>query len=186
MRASIVTISALACALAACALDNEGAESAASSTAIETTRAVAILTDADGNRVGDARMIEREESLFIEASVANLPPGQSGFHLHTFGRCDAPDFKSAGGHLNPDMREHGALNPDGKHLGDLPNLAIGADGSGQINAKIASMSTGALAAIFDEDGTAVMIHADPDDYASDPTGNAGARIACGVVEKIED
>jgi Cu-Zn family superoxide dismutase len=99
--------------------------------------------------------------------------------VHAVGRCDPPGFESAGPHWNPTGREHGSQNPRGQHLGDLPNLLVGADGEGSFDLGIAGAD---LRAMLDTDGAALVIHAGADDYRTDPSGNSGARIACGVFE----
>ena len=141
----------------------------------------ATLTYSDGSPAGTVQLIESGNRLRISATVTGAPEGVHGFHLHQTGSCERPDFKSAGGHLNPEGRDHGTLDPDGPHLGDLPNMVVAADGTGSIDAMISADREEALRAIFDSDGTAVVLHAGPDDYKTDPSGAAGARIACGVV-----
>lgn len=140
------------------------------------------LSFANGSPAGTATLLSDARGLRIVGSAIGLTPGAHGFHLHTTGRCEAPGFTSAGGHLNPDNRKHGSLAMGGAHLGDLPNLEIGASGSGRATEAVAG-GAGALGAIFDADGTAVVIHANPDDYRTDPTGNAGDRVACGVLSR---
>ena len=140
------------------------------------------LTFADGRPAGTAVLLNDPQGLRISIRATGISPGPHGFHLHTTGKCEAPGFVSAGGHLNPDNRKHGSLAQGGAHLGDLPNLAIGADRSGSAT-EIVPGGRGALGAIFDADGTAVVIHASADDYRTDPTGNAGDRIACGVFRR---
>ena len=120
--------------------------------------------------------------LRINISVTGMTPGPHGFHLHTTGKCEAPGFTSAGGHLNPDNRRHGTLAAGGAHLGDLPNLQVAANGSGSVT-EVVPGGSGAMAAIFDADGTAVIVHVNADDYRTDPTGNAGDRVACGVISR---
>lgn len=140
------------------------------------------LSFANGSPAGTATLLRDARGLRITVAASGLAPGAHGFHLHTIGKCEAPGFTSAGGHLNPDNRKHGTLAPGGPHLGDLPNLQIGADGSGRAT-EVVPGGQGALGAIFDGDGTAVVIHAQPDDYRTDPTGNAGDRVACGVLNR---
>ena len=145
--------------------------------------ATAAMVDQQGRAVGTATLVEQDAGYALRLSVSNIAPGAHGFHLHTVGRCDLPDFQSAGGHLNPGNHEHGSLNPRGKHLGDLPNIIVPA--SGRLTTEIALNGSHdeQVRELFDGDGTAVMIHARPDDYRSDPTGGAGARIACGVLQR---
>lgn len=140
------------------------------------------LTFADGRPAGTAALLSDARGLRVTVSATGMPPGPHGFHLHTAGRCEAPDFTSAGGHLNPDNRKHGSLAEGGAHLGDLPNLQIGANGSGTAT-EIVPGGASALGNIFDGDGTAIIVHANPDDYRTDPTGNAGGRVACGVFNR---
>lgn len=143
--------------------------------------ATAVLTRADGVPVGTVQVYARGDATFLTVAATGLAPGAHGFHLHTTGTCTAPDFKSAGGHLNPLGRQHGSLNPAGKHLGDLNNLDVGASGTVSESYDLMVGREALQEALFDADGSAVVIHADPDDYKSDPTGNAGARVACGVL-----
>ena len=163
-----------------------GAAAAAGCTTMEEAPLDAVgearLTFADGRPAGTATLLNDARGLRIRVAASGMTPGAHGFHLHTAGRCEAPGFTSAGGHLNPDSRKHGSLAEGGAHLGDLPNLLIGANGSGT-GTEVVPGGRGALSAIFDGDGTAVVIHADPDDYRTDPTGNAGDRIACGVLRR---
>lgn len=140
------------------------------------------LSFADGRPAGTASLLSDARGLRVVVSATGMTPGPHGFHLHTTGKCEAPGFTSAGGHLNPDNRKHGTLAAGGAHLGDLPNLPIGPGGSGSAT-EIVPGGRGALAAIFDGDGTAVVVHANPDDYRTDPTGNAGDRVACGVFSR---
>jgi Cu-Zn family superoxide dismutase len=112
-----------------------------------------------------------------------MSQGVHGVHLHMVGSCEAPDFESAGAHLNPEGREHGTQNPAGAHLGDLPNVTIGRSGAGTVSVTLPGSRDAVLSRLFDADGTAVVVHASPDDYRSDPSGNSGARVACGVLTR---
>ena len=140
------------------------------------------LSFADGRPAGIATLLNDAEGLRISIRASGLTPGAHGFHLHTTGKCEAPGFTSAGGHLNPDNRKHGTLAQGGAHLGDLPNLQIGPNGTGSATEAVPG-GRGALGAVFDGDGTAVIIHANADDYRTEPTGNAGDRVACGVFRR---
>jgi len=140
--------------------------------------ATATLHLADGTEVGRVRITEVSGGLRVTVDAKGLKPGIHGAHLHTVGKCDAPDFASAGAHWNPTNMKHGSMNSQGPHEGDLPNLTVGADGRGTIGANIAGASFDAL---MDADGAAMVIHANPDDLMTDPSGNSGGRIACGVL-----
>ncbi len=134
----------------------------------------------DGSPAGTARLIAQGDRVDIAVSLTGLMEGQHGLHLHMTGRCTAPDFASAGGHLNPANRAHGHENPAGTHLGDLPNAIVNASGTANVSATLPGSRAEVLAEIFDGDGTAIVVHAGPDDYRTDPAGNSGGRIACGA------
>jgi superoxide dismutase, Cu-Zn family len=144
----------------------------------------ASLKSADGKDVGKATFTPTQGGVKVEVQVADVPPGKHGIHVHAVGKCEAPDFKSAGGHFNPTAKKHGLKNPEGAHAGDMPNLDVGKDGKAKatFTAKGATLAEGE-GSLFGPDGTALVIHADPDDEKTDPAGNSGARIACGVIEK---
>ena len=142
------------------------------------------LKNAAGQPVGTATLTQLGNAVRVVLEVQGLPPGQHGVHVHTVGRCDPPDFASAGGHFNPLNRQHGALNPQGAHAGDLPNVTVGSDGKGRLGSTTELFTLGGgPTTIFDADGSALVVHAAPDDFKTDPTGNSGARIACGVITK---
>ena len=143
----------------------------------------ATLRLADGATAGTARLLSNATGVNISVAALAVPAGVHGVHLHMTGACDAPDFASAGAHLNPENREHGRENPAGAHLGDLFNLTTNDAGAGTTSAPLAGTREEVLARIFDGDGTAVVIHATADDYRTDPSGNSGARIACGVLTR---
>lgn len=140
------------------------------------------VRDATGELVGAASFQRIADGVEIRARFEGLPPGEHGYHVHAVGRCDAPDFMTAEGHFNPTSHEHGMQNSLGSHVGDLPNLVVGEDGTASITAiaRYASLAPGDMS-LFDKDGSALVIHAGPDDDVSDPAGNSGARIACGVL-----
>jgi Cu-Zn family superoxide dismutase len=158
----------------------------ASDVAAEVTapHATATLRDASGATVGTAGFAQQDNSVRIEVKVNGLPAGTHGVHLHEVGTCTPPDFASAGGHFNPMQKHHGLSNPAGPHAGDMPNLTVGADGNGdlEISDDRITLNDGPNS-LFDANGTAIVVHAGPDDQMSDPSGNSGARIACGVVTK---
>lgn len=146
--------------------------------------ATATIRNADGAVIGTARLSPSGSAASLTVEAGTLPAGPHGIHLHAVGRCEAPGFTSAGGHLNPAQRQHGHENPQGSHLGDLPNLVVGADGNGVLSAPLAGDGAAVEASLFDGDGAAIVIHAGPDDYRTDPSGNSGARLACGVFERV--
>lgn len=153
--------------------------------------AEAKLYDAEGQEVGTATLKEEWEApetpgVLIQLRVSKLSPGIHAFHIHEKGACEAPDFKSAGGHFNPEGKKHGIKNPDGHHAGDLSSITIGPDGMAKIERVARGVTLGpGKFSLLDADGSALVIHADPDDDVTDPAGNAGARIACGVIGGME-
>lgn len=169
------TIAALILPLAAC-----------SPPSMETGRALpdgqtatAQLVTAAGQPAGRATVTEVAGGLRVTLDARGLPPGQHGAHLHTVGACTPPEFASAGGHWNPGGTKHGAMNPAGPHAGDLPNLIVGQDGRGTLGVTLAGAT---VAGLLDADGAAMVIHAAADDLQTDPSGNSGGRIACGVLQ----
>jgi len=135
------------------------------------------MRTADGTDVGRATAREVEGGIRFTADVKGLPPGTHGLHVHTTGRCEPPDFQTAGPHWNPSGAKHGTNNPQGPHLGDLPNIIVGNDGRGTA---ALTMPGATLAGLMDADGAAMIVHAAADDLQTDPSGNSGGRIACGV------
>jgi superoxide dismutase, Cu-Zn family len=145
-------------------------------------RATADLRDAHGARVGVARLVEVRGGVRIVLELRGMSPGPKAVHLHVVGRCDPPDFASAGGHFNPLGHAHGLLHPAGPHAGDLPNVTVAEDGAGRLetlNPRV-TLAPGPTS-LLDADGTALVVHAGPDDFLTDPEGGSGPRIACGVV-----
>jgi len=148
------------------------------------TTATAELRTASGASVGTATLTQVGNVVRIVLDAKGLTPGLHAFHIHAVGKCDPPDFNSAGGHFNPTGKQHGALNTQGSHAGDLPNLNIGSDGSGRLETATEQITLGSGAtSLWDADGSALVVHAAPDDFKTDPTGNSGARVACGVITK---
>ena len=142
------------------------------------------LKNADGKSVGAADFRETKEGVFVILRVHDLSPGLHAVHIHAVGKCEGPQFTSAGGHFNPGQKKHGFKNPEGPHAGDLPDVLIVKNGSGRFEAvtDAVTFATGANS-LFDQDGSAIVVHATADDNTTDPTGNSGDRIACGVIEK---
>ena len=143
------------------------------------------LKNAGGQVVGNATLIQQATGVQVRVQVSGLEPGQHGIHLHTVGKCEAPDFASAGGHFNPTAKKHGHDNPEGPHAGDLgnpPNMTVGTDRTGVLTAttNLVTLASGANS-LMDADGSALVIHAGPDDNKTDPAGNSGGRVACGVI-----
>lgn len=146
--------------------------------------AQASLTFENGQSAGTVQVRGSGDHLVLDIAVSGVTPGPHGIHLHTVGRCEAPGFTTAGGHLNPGAKQHGAENPMGSHLGDLPNIQVASNGQGKLEVTLHGTRDEVLAQVFDADGAAVVLHAGPDDYKSDPAGNSGGRIACGVLQRI--
>lgn len=144
--------------------------------------ATASIALADGTSAGTARIVRHHGHLRLEVSATGIEPGQHGVHIHTIGKCEAPGFTTAGGHLNPQGHQHGTMNAAGPHMGDLPNLVVGANRKGKLSIDLAGDSASLAAALLDADGSAIVIHAAADDYRTDPSGNSGSRIACGVLQ----
>lgn len=141
------------------------------------------LKDADGKTVGEAVLEQSGSDVRITASFTGLSPGTRAFHIHEVGKCEPP-FESAGGHFNPAGKQHGKNNPQGPHAGDLPNLEVPANGRVKVEATATGASLGpGKNGLLDADGSALVVHEGADDYKSDPAGNAGKRIACGVIRR---
>jgi Cu-Zn family superoxide dismutase len=144
-------------------------------------KASAVLKDPSGKEVGTATLVATPSGTLITLELTAAPPGTHGFHIHTVGKCEPPEFESAGGHFNPDKTKHGYLNADGPHAGDMPNVHVPDSGKLTVEVLNPLVTLGAESALLDEDGSSLMLHAGADDYMTDPAGHAGGRIACGVV-----
>ncbi len=146
--------------------------------------ASATITDAMGKTIGTAALRETGSGVLIKVDLTAAPAGTHALHVHTTGKCDAPMFTTAGGHFAPGMTKHGLLAAGGPHAGDLPNIYVPADGklSTEILEPNVTLAAGPRS-LLDADGSAIVLHAMADDYMTDPAGNAGGRIACGVINK---
>lgn len=153
----------------------------------EAGAAVAQLVDPEGGVIGTATFEQAPKGVLMYVEVAGLTPGAHGIHLHAVGAC-SPDFTAAGGHINPEGVAHGLRNPEGPDSGDLPLLHVGADGTAtaEFYTPRVTVSGGQAPPLLDEDGSAVVIHAHPDDHLTQPIGGAGGRVGCGVVSAPGD
>lgn len=155
-------------------LDNDGA-------ALQVARAD--LVRSDGVSVGVATLSQRRDGLWLSITADSPGEGSFGTHIHAVGRCDGPDFVSAGPHWNPGAKQHGHDNPLGSHAGDLSNMTAGPDRRLKIETQLNKMALGGEVGLLDADGAAIVIHEKADDYKTDPSGNSGKRIICGVFSK---
>lgn len=144
----------------------------------------ALMHNSQGEVIGEILMKQTDKGVQFTTLLNNLPPGSHGIHVHEVGVCEAPDFESAGAHFNPDHKQHGIENENGPHAGDLPNLEVDADGSAQLTFQTHALTLKPSEpnSLFDENGSSIVIHELPDDYKTDPAGNSGARIACGIIK----
>jgi len=149
---------------------------------VDLLTAKAEFRNPEGKVVGRAVLVEAPYGVMIAVEVSELPPGRHGFHIHEVGRCDPPNFGSAGGHFNPRGKRHGLMTVEGPHVGDLPNLVAGPDGIARAEFYLTHATVGAGSnSLFHPNGTALVVHADPDDGRTDRSGHAGSRIACAVI-----
>ena len=145
-------------------------------------RASSELKDKNGKIVGRATFREEPDGVLVRLEVQGLTPGLHAVHVHAVGKCEVPAFASAGGHFNPAQKKHGFKSPDGPHAGDLPNMLVAKDGSGRFEALTDAITLRpGPTSVFDSDGSAIVVHAASDDDMTDPAGNSGDRVACGVI-----
>lgn len=142
------------------------------------------IINSEGQKMGTAQLNQQGDKVVIHLEAENLPPGKHGIHFHNAGKCDTPDFTTAESHFNPHSKQHGFNNPKGFHDGDLPNIEVGADGKAQadIVSENVTLVQGKPNSLLKADGTSLVIHEKEDDYVTDPAGNSGNRIACGVIK----
>ena len=142
------------------------------------------IMNSAGAKIGTATFTQASDGVQIAVDVSQLPAGTHGIHIHAAGKCEGPAFTTAGGHFNPANKKHGKDNPDGPHNGDLMNISAGDDGHAKDSLLATNVTLGpGPNSLFQPGGTALVIHAAADDYKTDPSGNSGARIACGVIQK---
>src|SRR5688572_24926230 len=174
MPAVILILGLAACGSPESTEETEAADAVATT---EPKEAMALLQTAEGEAAGAATATELGGTVAISLTVENLPPGEHGVHVHMTGSCEAPAFESAGSHWNPTNQQHGLEDPPGQHAGDMPNLTVAADGTGALDYQLVG---GTFDGLLDADGSAFVVHAMPDDQMTEPSGNSGERIACGV------
>lgn len=167
---TVLWIPVVALAAAACAM-------AGSSSAPDAT---AVVRDGTGRELGTLTVSEAGTGLLVTGTLRGVAPGPHGIHIHTVGRCEPP-FQTAGGHWNPSARLHGFDNPQGPHAGDMQNVTVGSDSSVSVRVNTPVGTLRGSPALLDADGASIVVHAVADDYRTDPAGNSGARVACGVV-----
>lgn len=186
-RAIPLTIAAATIALAAC---NGQKSSSSSSSSGPVSEAPSVpLVNASGQIIGEVKGGDSDKGAVLEIDAHGLPPGLHGIHIHDVGICQGPDFKSAGPHWNPTGKMHGGENPGGAHMGDLQNITVASDGTLKVKVVVPGTylrnaghdAAPGAAQILDASGAALVIHAKPDDYKTDPSGNSGDRIACAVL-----
>ncbi|OAB40309.1 superoxide dismutase family protein [Paenibacillus antarcticus] len=143
------------------------------------------IIDTKGSEIGTAEITQKADRVQLHIEAKGLTPGTHGIHFHEMGKCEPPDFKTAGAHLNPDLKQHGFNNPKGFHAGDLLNIEVKADGTviADLESQTVTLRKGEANSLLKPGGSALVIHEKADDYVTDPSGNSGDRIACGVIQE---
>jgi Cu-Zn family superoxide dismutase len=141
------------------------------------------LKDAQGKAVGDIVISDQGPGVALELELHDLTPGEHAIHFHAVPKCEGPDFKSAGGHFNPDGKKHGFDSPDGHHAGDMKNFTVSADGKASVRLEDSDVTLKDGPHSLLTNGAAIVVHAKADDYKTDPSGNSGDRVACGAITK---
>lgn len=164
---------------------NSDSEHLTTPTTDSQSKVSATLINAQQKTIGTAIFTEGKDGVQVKLEVKDLPPGKHALHIHEHGKCTVPDFDSAGGHFNPEQKKHGKENPDGSHAGDLENIEIPSNGELQMTQTIpqVTLKKGEKHSLLKEGNTSIVIHEKEDDYKTDPAGDAGKRIACGVIQE---
>ncbi|MBY6036772.1 superoxide dismutase family protein [Fictibacillus nanhaiensis] len=165
--------------------DHDMEESQATSSKVKGGSYIVNLVDTKGKKAGEATLTQTAEGVRVEVNATGLKPGEHGIHFHEKAVCTPPDFKSARGHFNPTDKKHGFLNPKGPHVGDMENIT--ADESGVVHSEVLStmvtLTEGKVNSLFINGGTSLVIHEKADDYKTNPAGDSGDRVLCGVIKK---
>jgi len=177
MRFAAITLTIMLLAVGAAVPATQAEEAAPSSMTIN-------MIDSKGNSIGTATLTSQEDAVHLHLVAEGLKPGAHGIHFHEAGKCEPPSFTTAGGHFNPAHKEHGFKNPQGPHAGDLKNIEVGKDGKVNtvLKSTMVTLKPGQPHSLLQKDGLSLIIHEKADDYKTDPAGNSGNRIACGVIK----
>lgn len=185
MGRSVLSLCLMSILLAACQNDRGVEAGGTAEDARDARQAEAVIRDRRGAEVGRATFTEHDHGVLMRIDVAGLTPGTHGLHIHDSGECAGPKFDSAGTHLNPNGRKHGYQSKDGPHLGDLNNLDVSQSGDSSTVQLIDGVTLReGPTSLLRPGGTSIVVHAKPDDYLTDPAGNSGARVACGVIQRM--
>ena len=179
---SVAPITMLGIVLAYSLISLDAAGSQQPTPAKSSATGTAEIKNAQGQIIGNANLAGAPKGMIVKLRLEKAPAGTHALHVHEIGKCEAPTFESAGGHLNPMKNTHGMLSANGPHAGDLPNVTVPANGSLELELFVPGAHLGGEDSVLDADGAAIVLHAKPDDHRTDPAGNAGDRIACGVMQ----